>query len=412
VQAGTWLSSRGVAVMERTLQVIAPEYAVAWEVLRPWPAWMPPGEELRTDLLIRNLGTRTWSARGDNPVHLAYTWFAADGRLSDPWDTFRILLPADVPPGGSVTLRDVAFKTPPVLGNYVLRWDLVEEGRTWFFRAGAEALEVPVQVSDRSLFVPWTAQASHNTEGAFLAFDGNVQTAWTSTADQQPGMWFQVDLGQLLVLDRVRVASPGRGFPVGYRVRLSADGQDWHLVAEKDQNWADVDVAFAPFQARYLRLEQTGQPTWPAAWVITEITVSAAEPWAGALASHYAEDAGQAIDARLRTAWNTRSVKQRPGMWFEVDMGSLRRIEGLTLEHPASQMPRGYTVSVAGLDRQWQQVARKDDNWGQVDERFAEVSARYVRVETTNSSPYHPWGIAEFVVWRSAPVWLVGRQRT
>ena len=74
-------------------------------------------------------------------------------------------------------------------------------------------------------------------------------------------------------------------------------------------------------------------------------------------------------------------------------------------------MPRGYVVSVAGADRKWQEVARKDDNWGQVDVRFPEIVARHVRVETSNSSPYHPWGIAEFVVWRASPVWLVGRRK-
>ena len=112
----------------------------------------------------------------------------------------------------------------------------------------------------------------------------------------------QVDLGQVLVLDRFRAASPGRGFPAGYRLKLSADGHDWHLAAEKEQNWSNVDVAFAPCPARYARLEQTGQPSWTATWVISEVTVSVAEPWAGANASHYPDDADQAMDTRLRTA--------------------------------------------------------------------------------------------------------------
>ncbi len=410
IQAGTWLSSRGVAVMERAVQVVAPEYGVVWQVLSPWPAWVPPNAIQHVDLLLRNTGSRTWTAGGPTPVHLAYTWFTVAGQLSEPMDTFRVLLPGDVAPGAPVTLPAVPYNTPATLGSYLLRWDLVEEGVTWFFRRGAPPLEVALEVSDRSLFVPWTAQASHNQEGAVLAFDGDPLTAWNSTANQAPGMWFQVDLGQVLVLDRFRAASPGRGFPAGYRLKLSTDGQDWHLVAEKEQNWANVDVAFAPCAARYVRLEQTGQPSWAATWVIAEITVSATDAWAGAGASHYAGDAGAAVDARLRTAWNTRAVKQRPGMWFELDMGSVRRIEGLTLEHPPNQMPRGYAVSVAGADRSWQEVARKDDNWGQVDVRFPEVAARYLRVETSNSSTYHPWGIAELVVWRSSPVWLVGRQ--
>lgn len=96
-------------------------------------------------------------------------------------------------------------------------------------------------------------------------------------------------------------------------------------------------------------------------------------------------------------------------MWFELDVGSLRVIERVVLEHPPNQQPRGYVVQVSTDRQDWQQVGRNDDNWGKADVRFEPIVTRYVRVETTNSSPYHPWGIAEFIVWRSSPVWLHGR---
>jgi hypothetical protein len=144
--------------------------------------------------------------------------------------------------------------------------------------------------------------------------------------------------------------------------------------------------------------------------MISEITVSATEAWAGADASHYAGDVEQALDARLLTAWNTRSVKQKPGMWFKLDMGSPRRIERVMLEHPKNQLPRGYFAEVSADGQDWQEVGRKSDNWGKLDVSFDPVVARYVRVETTNTSAHHPWGIAEFAVWRSLPTWLVGRE--
>ena len=127
-------------------------------------------------------------------------------------------------------------------------------------------------------------------------------------------------------------------------------------------------------------------------------------------ASHYTADAHEAWDARLLTAWNTRNVKQKPGMWFTLDMGNPRRIERVTLEHPKNQLPRGYMVEVSLDEEDWQEVGRKGDNWGKLDVRFDPVVTRYVRVTTTNSSPYHPWGIAEFVVWRSSPTWVHGRE--
>ena len=410
MQAGIWLSSQGLAVKEQAVQVVASEYGVAWEVLEPWPDRMPVGEVLQASLRLRNTGTRTWSARGDQPVHLAYTWFAQNGAVSEPWDTFRILLPQDVPSGEAVDLLDVAYKTPPVMGDYILRWDLVEEGQAWFFRHGGAPLEVLVRVADKAFSVPWTAEASHNPGDVMLALDGNADTVWDSKATQEPGMWFKVDLGQELVLDRIRVSSPGRGFPLGYRIQLSTDGQDWHLVVERPKNWMNVDEAFAPCRARYVRLEQTGRPSWPASWMISEITVSATSPWAGAAASHHSDDVQEAFDAHLPTAWSTGSVKQRAGMVFVLDMGSLRRIERVVLVHPSGQQPRGYVMQLSTDGQHWQEVGCNEDNWGTVDVKFEPLSARHIRIETTTASAHQRWGIAEFVVWRSSPTWLVGRE--
>ena len=409
VQDGNWLSEKGVAVREQPMQIVAAEYGVQWEQMEPWPAQVRPGEEISAGLDLRNTGTRVWSASGAHPVHLAYTWFTEQGTLSEPWDTFRTPLPHDVKPGETVRLPDLRFKVPDVLGSYILRCDLLEEGLHWFFRQGGAPLEVPIAVSDAVQFVPWTAQASDNPDDVAMAFDGDPQSAWDSQATQIPGMWFEVDLGQVLVLDRVRVASPGRGFPAGYRMYLSADGQDWHLVAQRERNWTNVEAVFAPCHARYLRLEQTGEPDWHATWMISEVTVSVTRPWAGGTTSHFSGDAHRALDARLDTAWSTRNAIQKPGMWFELDMGSLREVERVVLEHPASRQPRGYMVEISADGQTWQEVGRKDDNWARVDVSFGAAWVRYLRVSTTNSSPYHAWGISEVCIWRASPVWLVGR---
>jgi hypothetical protein len=144
--------------------------------------------------------------------------------------------------------------------------------------------------------------------------------------------------------------------------------------------------------------------------MISEISIGTTELWAGVEASHYTADAHEAQEARLDIAWNTRAVRQKPGMWFQVDMGGLRDIERVTLDHPANQQPRGYVVRTSVDGQVWREVARDEDNWGQLDVQFSPVTARFVCVELTNSSPYHPWGINQFVIWRSAPGWQVGRR--
>jgi hypothetical protein len=407
-QAGAWLSSQGAAVREQAVQLVPPEYALEWHVLQPWPGWVAPSTSQPASLTLRNTGTRTWAAGGENPVHLAYHWFTENGGLVEPWDTFRTLLPVDVPPNSAVEIDDIWYTTPAVPGRYILRWDLVEEARHWFFRQGGRPLEVLLEVSQRALTARWTAQASHNSQEASLAFDGKPDTAWTSQANQEPGMWFQVDLGQPLVLDRLCAHSPGRGFPAGYQVKLSEDGQAWRLVAEQQTNWGNIDVAFAPCKARYVRMEQTATPEWPSAWMITEISVSVTQAWAGAQASHYTADADKAWDAHLPTHWTTRAIKQKPGLWFELDMGSLRRVDRVLLEHPANQFPRGYRVEISADAQNWREVGRNDDNWEQVDVQFQPLVARHVRIETTQASESMGWGISEVRIWRTSPTWLRG----
>jgi hypothetical protein len=79
---------------------------------------------------LTNSGTLTWRRSGTNPYNLGMRWQPAEtGRelTARP----RWPLPADVPPGGSVTL-EVAVRAPIQGGDYRLIWDVVHENVTWF----------------------------------------------------------------------------------------------------------------------------------------------------------------------------------------------------------------------------------------------------------------------------------------
>lgn len=169
-------------------------------------------------------------------------------------------------------------------------------------------------------------------------------------------------------------------------------------------------MGLAPYRARYLRLEQAGEPHWGPTWMISEIAVSTTQPWAGASASHYTDDAHKAIDAQLETYWTTRSAKQRPDMWFELDMGRQQQIEQVTLEQSENESPRGYVIQVSADGQQWQDVGQENDNWKALDAEVQPVAARCIRVKTTKSSDRYPWAITEFVVRRSSPTWLRGKE--
>jgi len=109
------------------------------------PATVIPGAEVPVQVALRNTGLATWSAAGDHPVHVSYHWLARDG-TPVVWDGARNALAHDVAPGGAVQMA-VAVRAPSVEGDYLLVWDLVEEGVGWFSGHGVTTRVDEVTVS-------------------------------------------------------------------------------------------------------------------------------------------------------------------------------------------------------------------------------------------------------------------------
>ncbi len=125
---------------------------------------------------------------------------------------------------------------------------------------------------------PWQARASHNQVEVSKAFDGNPDTVWDSETAQQLGMWYELDLGQIQTIERIKVESPGQGFATAYILSVSTDRTDWEVVNEMTENWKSIDTSFPPRSVRYIKIEQTGSPNWGPRWLISEIDVSMSYP--------------------------------------------------------------------------------------------------------------------------------------
>lgn len=279
-EPGTWFWKKGSPREDIHVQVqeSGPDYKVAW-LEHSVPEAIPPDTVTTASFKLKNAGSKSWLADGPNPVHLAYNWFTPSGQLAGCWDTYRASLPENVPPGSEVDLANVALKSPATPGQYVLRWDLVEEGAAWFSKEGATPLEMTIEVAEGGIpSTPWRAQASHNQAHVGQAFDGDPDTFWDSGAAQQPGMWYELDLGQVQTVERIKIESPGRGFAVGYTLSVSTDRINWQAVDEMALNWMSVDASFSPRSVRYIKIEQTGTPSWGAHWLISEIAVGLAHP--------------------------------------------------------------------------------------------------------------------------------------
>ena len=130
----------------------------------------------------------------------------------------------------------------------------------------------------------WSVAAVPNDPLAGLAVDGDMKTRWETRA-QRPGDYFEVDFGKIetvgslvMALDISRTDSPR-----GYRVEVSGDGVEWHVLAEEPsahvpitqfltRRDAFVEIEFPEARARYLRVVQTGEdPVYY--WSIHELDV-------------------------------------------------------------------------------------------------------------------------------------------
>ena len=146
VQEGVaWFSGKGVTTGNLTTNVAGP-------LVRSYGALYAPtvqtlavsGSSTRVPIAVTNTGNFTWLAAGANPIDLSYHWMDSAGRTV-LWDGLRTKLPADLLPGGSVTLQ-AALLFPSGTGTYTLKWDMVEEGVSWFSGKDVKTYDQPVQV--------------------------------------------------------------------------------------------------------------------------------------------------------------------------------------------------------------------------------------------------------------------------
>ena len=128
----------------------------------------------------------------------------------------------------------------------------------------------------QSLF---TATASHSESNAANALDRNPNTRWDTGAPQEPGMWFQLDLGVEdtvggLILDTEK---SGGDWPAAYEVYVFNDEADQgEPVARGDKGSKILDIDFEPKAGRYVRVVQTGKKDG-LFWSIHRLTVKFAD---------------------------------------------------------------------------------------------------------------------------------------
>lgn len=168
-----------------------PDYGDGW-LEHDTPTALGTGETVAVNLTVINRGRLTWKAAGANSVHVGYHWYHPDGTQygQDPADDHRSALSHDVAYGQRAEVQAL-LTAPRVPGNFTLKWDLVQEGITWFAGQGVATLNVSAQV------IPPTLSVSRNAlhfwadphrlplpQSVQITNTGRGRLSWQATANQ------------------------------------------------------------------------------------------------------------------------------------------------------------------------------------------------------------------------------------
>jgi HEAT repeat protein len=120
------------------------------------------------------------------------------------------------------------------------------------------------------------ASASHNLEAAQYAIDGDRETRWKSLVNQEPGIWFMLDLRSEKTVSGVNMDSAVKtqDYPRAYEVYVSNDPAEMgQPVATGKGDQPLVEVRFPPVRGRYVKIVQTGSAENN--WSVYELKVDA-----------------------------------------------------------------------------------------------------------------------------------------
>lgn len=258
-----------------------------------------------------------------------------------------------------------------------------------------------------------TASVTGAGTAAAAAWDGKVESKWSTGTAQAAGQWFQTDLGATRTFDTIELnsGSASGDYPRGFAVQLSTDGVTWgSSVATGAGASNQTRIAVGTQTARYIRVQLTTgwSSNW---WTVGEVRVyngaistASGVTWSplshtGWVASAFANGptANSGIDQWLDSRWQS-GQPQNNNEWYEVDLGTTQTFKGVQLiatggpDSKGGDFPRGYEIYTSPDKVTWTKVAM-GTGYGVVNALFATRTARYVNVHNTGIDPSHWWSV-------------------
>lgn len=238
VQEGVaWFSAKGVRTFDQSIAVGPPPFYGGSMDVSTVPGAMPVRMTTTAPLVVQNMSNFTWGAG----VALAYHWYDAAGNVV-VWDGARTPLAGMAP--GDLRAVSAPVQGPASPGAYTLRFDVVQEGVTWFSGQGMQLAPIAVAVSVPqygALYVGPDAIAGAATAGVVVPVTlANVGTLPWQTAVVNLSYHLVTAAGAVVLWDGQRTPlsqtiGPGQTAVVNAFVKLPAAGTyalRWDLVQE------------------------------------------------------------------------------------------------------------------------------------------------------------------------------------
>ena len=218
VQEGVaWFSQKGLAMGGVTTAVAGPFVPSYGATYQPQVTTLAlPGSTATVPIAVTNGSNFAWPNSGSHPIDLSYHWVDGSGNTVT-WDGLRTTLPAPVVPGASANLQ-AAIQFPSAAGTYTLRWDMVEEGVTWFSGKNVPTFDQKVTLgstppppagSGASLIV--TGTPASMAPGATVSFGVTVQNISSSDWGANVNLsyhWYDAG-GNVVTWDGLRTSLAG-----------------------------------------------------------------------------------------------------------------------------------------------------------------------------------------------------------
>ncbi len=140
----TWFSYQGVPPLEKFVSV-GVSYSAQYGEGGNTPNYLDPGQEFEVEVEVKNTSMGFWESEGSRRTNLGTHWINRDTGEMIIWDGNRGLLDEDVE-HGQETIVKITIEAPDEPGRYILQYDMVHEGVTWFSEQGVIPLEINIDV--------------------------------------------------------------------------------------------------------------------------------------------------------------------------------------------------------------------------------------------------------------------------